>query len=147
MQKKLILTVVSLFFSCILYSQTNFSFDYDANGNRIKREVIVIPSKMAYSEMPNDSIVDDKSTINIIERDDIKIYPNPTKGDLNVELNTTSDIQKIQINIISIKGQLLYNTDVVQRAYNLDLSSFAQGAYILIMQVNDKKYEWKIIKE
>ena len=147
MQKKLILTVVSLFFSCILYSQTNFSFDYDANGNRIKREVIVIPSKMAYSEMPNDSIVDDKATINIIERDDIKIYPNPTKGDLNVELNTTSDIQKIQINIISIKGQLLYNTDVVQRAYNLDLSSFAQGAYILIMQVNDKKYEWKIIKE
>ncbi len=147
MQKKLILTVVSLFFSCILYSQTNFSFDYDANGNRIKREVIVIPSKMAYSEMPNDSIVDDKSTINIIERDDIKIYPNPTKGDLNVEMNTTSDIQKIQINIISIKGQLLYNTDVVQRAYNLDLSSFAQGAYILIMQVNDKKYEWKIIKE
>ncbi|MBP1644663.1 MAG: hypothetical protein H6Q16_238 [Bacteroidetes bacterium] len=147
MQKKLILTVVSLFFSCILYSQTNFSFDYDANGNRIKREVIVIPSKMAYSQMPNDSIVDDKATINIIERDDIKIYPNPTKGDLNIELNTTSDIQKIQINIISIKGQLLYNTDVVQRAYNLDLSSFAQGAYILIMQVNDKKYEWKIIKE
>ena len=62
-------------------------------------------------------------------------------------MNTTSDIQKIQINIISIKGQLLYNTDVMQRAYNLDLSSYAKGAYILIMQVNDKKYEWKIIKE
>lgn len=146
MNKEIILTIILLFFSCIIYSQTNFSFDYDANGNRIKREVIVIPSKMAYSEMPNDSIVE-QSAINIIERDDIKIYPNPTKGDLNVELNTTSDIQKIQINIISIKGQLLYNTDVVQRAYNLDLSSFAQGAYILIMQVNDKKYEWKIIKE
>lgn len=146
MNKEIILTIILLFFSCIIYSQTNFSFDYDANGNRIKREVIVIPSKMAYSEMPNDSIVE-QSAINIIERDDIKIYPNPTKGDLNVELNTTSDIQKIQINIISIKGQLLYNTDVVQRAYNLDVSSFAQGAYILIMQVNDKKYEWKIIKE
>jgi len=138
--------VISLFFSCILYSQTNFSFDYDANGNRIEREVMWIPSKMAYSEMPNDSIIE-KSGINIIEKDDIKIYPNPTKGDLKVELNTTSDIQKVQINIISIKGQLLYNTDVMQKTYNLDLSSFVRGAYILIMQVNDKKYEWKIIKE
>ena len=147
MKQRFILTFVFLFFSCILYSQTNFSFDYDANGNRIKREVIVIPSKMAYSEMPNDSSIVEQSEVNIIERDDIKIYPNPTKGDLKVELNTNSDIQKVQINIISIKGQLLYNTDVVQRAYNLDLSSFAQGAYILIMQVNDKKYEWKIIKE
>ena len=80
MNKEIILTIILLFFSCIIYSQTNFSFDYDANGNRIKREVIVIPSKMAYSEMPNDSIVE-QSAINIIERDDIKIYPNPTKED------------------------------------------------------------------
>ncbi len=146
MKREIVLTIILLFFSCIMYSQTTFSFDYDANGNRIQREIIVISSKMAYSENSKDSITDE-SSINVIEKDDIKIYPNPTKGILKVELKANSNIDKMQINIINIKGQIVYKTNQLQNTYTIDLSLQPQGAYILIVVVNDKKYDWRIIKE
>lgn len=144
MKKEMMLTICLLLFSCIAYSQ-NFSYDYDANGNRIIRETIVLSTKMAHSENPNDSI--DEPIQKVIEKDNIKIYPNPTQGNLKVELNTSVSIDKIQIDIINIKGQLVYNTKEKLDSYIINLTSEPKGAYILIMQVNDKKYEWKIIKE
>jgi len=146
MKKEVMLTICLLLLSCIAYSQTNFSFDYDANGNRITREIIVLKSQMTKSENVQDTILQDLSS-QVIKKDDIKIYPNPTKGNLKIELNTNSDIEKIQINIINIKGQLVYKTSKLENSYTINLSSEPKGAYILIMQVNDKKYEWKIIKE
>lgn len=145
MKKEMMLTICLLLFSCIAYSQTNFSYDYDANGNRIIRETIVLSTKMAHSENPNDSI--NEPIQKVIEKDNIKIYPNPTQGNLKVELNTSVSIDKIQIDIVNIKGQLVYNTKEKLDSYIINLTSEPKGAYILIMQVNDKKYEWKIIKE
>lgn len=146
MKKEVMLTICLLLFSCIAYSQTNFSFDYDANGNRITREIIVLKSQITKSENIQDTILQDLSS-QVIKKDDIKIYPNPTRGNLKIELNINSDIEKIQINIINIKGQLVYKTNELENSYTINLSSEPKGAYILIMQVNDKKYEWKIIKE
>lgn len=146
MKKEVMLTICLLLFSCIAYSQTNFSFDYDANGNRITREIIVLKSQITKSENIQDTILQDLSS-QVIKKDDIKIYPNPTRGNLKIELNINSDIEKIQINIINIKGQLVYKTNELENSYTINLSSEPKGAYILIMQVNDKRYEWKIIKE
>lgn len=145
MKKEVILTIC-LLFSCVVYSQTNFSYDYDLNGNRITREIIVLKSQMAESENVQDTISQDLSS-QVIKKDDIKIYPNPTRGNLKIELNTNSDIEKIQINIINIQGQLVYKTNELENSYTINLSSEPKGAYILIMQVNEKRYEWKIIKE
>lgn len=146
MKKEVMLTICLLLFSCIAYSQTNFSFDYDANGNRITREIIVLKSQITKSENIQDTILQDLSS-QVIKKDDIKIYPNPTRGNLKIELNINSDIEKIQINIINIKGQLVYKTNELENSYTINLSSEPKGAYILIMQVNDKRYEWKIFKE
>lgn len=146
MKKEVMLTICLLLFSCIAYSQTNFSFDYDANGNRITREIIVLKSQITKSENIQDTILQDLSS-QVIKKDDIKIYPNPTRGNLKIELNINSDIEKIQINIINVKGQLVYKTNELENSYTINLSSEPKGAYILIMQVNDKRYEWKIIKE
>jgi hypothetical protein len=144
MNKKLLLSTIVVLLSINLLSQT-ISYEYDANGNRIKREVIVLNTKSSIIENVSDSI--ENPSLYVINKEDFKIYPNPTKGNLKIDISSQVNIDNIYINIINVKGQKIYERRDVSMSYNLDLFSQVNGVYILNVIVNDKKYSWKIIKE
>jgi photosystem II stability/assembly factor-like uncharacterized protein len=79
---------------------------------------------------------------------ELNIYPNPTNGLFTVTLNNTT-INKVNINIINILGELMYtsqeeNTSAVF-SKQLNLQSLACGTYFIQIKNADKVYTQKLI--
>ncbi|GCD78743.1 hypothetical protein JCM31826_22250 [Thermaurantimonas aggregans] len=70
--------------------------------------------------------------IDEVESKVIKIYPNPTKDQLNVDLKSLTDFNKIQWKVLHVNGQVLMNgSETADAKLTLDVSSLPTGLYIL----------------
>jgi len=91
--------------------------------------------------MLDDIYNDGLSTVGVdisILNTEIKVYPNPSNGIVNLEV---ANVQATDLNItvINIQGQEVYRNVVksaVTHKENINLSDFGQGMYFL--KVNDK---------
>lgn len=134
----LVLTILSLF-SISGIVQNRVSYTYDIAGNRISRKIITISTRAnSKAIIPTE---DDFGEQKII------IYPNPTKGDLAVEI-TGGDIKdEITMFLFSIKGTLLQKKSSTVGKTTIDMSAYPAGWYILRLITGNKTTEFKIIKE
>lgn len=120
MKKKI--TLLGILLSTIFCSSfgQNVSYAYDEAGNQVKREIVLQTraaeesTNESYSEMLNDR--------------DIRIYPNPTEGQLTVEI--TGD-GACRFDIYNISGQQVLTTNSGPGRVVLDISSQPKGLYIL----------------
>lgn len=126
--------------SPILHSQS-INYIYDNAGNCINRNnTITLRSTVDYeSENVPEVFVD-----NIFQ--DIKIYPNPTKGLLRIDIGDYDTKDNIFIEVYDLTGKQLIKDQVYQSVLELDLSSHNNGIYILIIKRNGSSSDWKIIK-
>jgi hypothetical protein len=74
----------------------------------------------------------------------LKLYPNPTKGNITILLSTR---EKSNISMYDINGRLLFNAVKTTSNYTLDLSGYNTGIYILKINVNGSEIIRKVIKE
>jgi len=76
----------------------------------------------------------------------IKIYPNPVKGLLNIEIPLTND-QKVFIRFYNLNGKMLMEKIINNQNTIIDLNEQPAGTYILSVIIGNKRKEWKIIKD
>lgn len=94
-------------------------------------------------------IINLKST-NIKQTENLKldalIYPNPIKKDelLNVSVNNNKN-KKINISIININGQVLYNQTSGSNKYKINTSTFSKGIYLIKIISDNKLFTGKFI--
>jgi hypothetical protein len=75
--------------------------------------------------------------------EDMSIYPNPTTGMINLNLNGNQHIQSV--NLIDVHGHR-FNTPMISNG--IDLSEFSSGIYFMEVQFDSgKKGQIKVIKE
>jgi len=72
----------------------------------------------------------------------INVYPNPTKGIVNLDFSN-NEVQNIRITDIS--GKLIFEKSVVLLNETLDLSMNPAGVYFVTIQTNDKVFTSKIV--
>lgn len=130
------------------YSQTiNYTYGYDASGNRISRNAIYLRSAHITSDTL--SIIKAKQSEAIKEMIDnrqITIYPNPTKGLLTVDIPLNEgDIARISL--YDIQGRVILDLKNVGSTTELDLSGQPSAIYLLRIFINNKPMTWKIIKQ
>lgn len=77
---------------------------------------------------------------------EIRIYPNPTKGLLRIDIPNL-DGANITLDVFDSHGRLLIRKDAQAIGNQLDLSAYPTGMYILLIRTETDKQEWKIIKE
>lgn len=75
-----------------------------------------------------------------ISDDNIKIYPNPIQNTLFIEMG---DITRYEIIINDIAGNILYSQFDENE---IDFRSYPSGTYFLTLIVNNKYYNFKLIK-
>jgi hypothetical protein len=75
------------------------------------------------------------------------IYPNPTKGQLKIEIQGDEKITNTLIYLYDLSGKLLINKKQYDSNIPLDLSGYSPGVYILKITMGGKSSEWKIVKE
>ena len=124
-------------------AQTTHSFTYDASGNRLSR---IIPLKSAHITK-QDTLANKLSTFeDLIGNRPVKIYPNPTKGLLKVEIPFTAEVTAT-IKIFNLQGALVKDQEVTDTFTELDLNDQPTGMYILRISIGELSSEWKIIKD
>ncbi len=80
----------------------------------------------------------------IIAIEDYTIYPNPTNGILKFDFSG-NNVQKIKIS--DITGKTVFEKVNVEQNEVVDLSGFANGIYVVILQTDKGSVSSKIIKE
>ena len=124
-------------------AQTTYYFGYDAAGNRSTRSILLF--KSANIENP-DSLLNLKTYEDQIGNQKVKIYPNPTKGLLKVEIPVQEETSAT-ITILTLQGALVKKLQVSDLYTEIDLRSQPSGVYLLRISIGELISEWKIIKE
>ena len=75
----------------------------------------------------------------------LKIYPNPSDGIITVDLPTDTIFS---IRIYNTQGFLVYTDDnIVQHRYTLNIASFPQGVYFVVVHSRNSTYSLKFFKQ
>ncbi len=141
----------------------HFAYSYDNNGNRVKREFI--PFKTTKDTVATDS----NSTANITDsaaiaatnqtitqqqqyeamlgEQKITVYPNPTKGELKIDITNFAIGSKGFIYVADMQGRVIFRNENINSTNILNLSSVAIGEFILKIVLNNTYKEWVIVKE
>jgi hypothetical protein len=77
--------------------------------------------------------------INQVEKSNIRIYPNPTKGNLNI-----TNVENANISIFNIIGKKVMNLKSSDKNIVVDFNKYSEGTYIIQIIKNDKVITEKI---
>jgi hypothetical protein len=143
-----------ILFTCIVYillsnkicAQSPVTYTYDNNGNRLTRSITLKKSNAS-----SDSISEDESKKEIYKEEigevQIRIFPNPTKGILAVEISGVSTEKLIEYSLYNSSGSFLKKQKFSDLQFSIDFTNHPSGIYILRLSIEGEVSEWKIIKE
>jgi len=126
-----------------IIGDTTYIFSYDDSGNRTKREIVLTKSGtiLQGTSSENEDLILDK-----IADHEIRIFPNPTKGVLKVEIPELPE-DKSNLYVYNLQGSMLINKTVTKHIHNIDLHKYPSGMYILKIVLGTEVSEWKILKD
>lgn len=84
---------------------------------------------------------------NTLENEDIKVFPNPTKGILNLEFKQPADLRIITV--YNEAGVLVYNEEVKNSPAGLKVFNFtglSKGAYFMRLHTSNKDLMFRFIR-
>ncbi|MCM1141704.1 MAG: T9SS type A sorting domain-containing protein [Muribaculum sp.] len=133
---KTILLVLSFCAVSHTYCQNRIVFDYEQQGNQIRRSIqIDVLSPPPITPFNKTSLFNDA---------DVQIYPNPTNDILYVNLQL-NDNDHGSIILNSISGSIVMEYDL-GNSIALDLSGVQAGIYILTIHKNGTNQTYKVIR-
>ncbi|WP_461634291.1 T9SS type A sorting domain-containing protein [Labilibaculum euxinus] len=150
--KNIIITIF-IILSCVIYgmSQNNINFAYDAAGNRVSRTINLSSTKSGINGGDTEKLSFEKSEdffTEILAEKEIKIYPNPTRGQLRVDILGYEDLDNnSSIQVFTTGGVLLYKSNTPSQTNNINLSDKPAGLYLMVITIGSEKSTWKIIKQ
>jgi len=142
-----IIIIVFLMTYSTVVSQT-ICFNYDENGNRIRREICITDVIEVKS---TDSILKQLTQkLSLQENDEllageISVFPNPTDGKLNISYNGSFPTECTEVFLYSISGQEVIENNFCGKEKSYDLSYLSPGTYMLLIKSGGRKTKWKII--
>ncbi|MGM0582774.1 MAG: T9SS type A sorting domain-containing protein [Bacteroidota bacterium] len=116
---------------------------YDAAGNRILREIVRLKSSPDKEVFPGKKVTEDSFSTSLTDGE-IKIYPNPTKGKLKIEV-TKKQFSSGFYKVHTLRGKKILEGQT-EKSFIIDLSPFKNGTYLLDLKIEPKTYFYKIIK-
>jgi len=125
-----------------IHAQNPVTYGYDASGNRISRVVIFA------AQAPKAEITAEEKVYGETLKDfTVRIYPNPTKGELTVEIQQLPEGETATLWLYSMSGSLISRKTGVSDIEHFNISRQPAGIYLLKIKVGDSSTEWKIIKQ
>lgn len=129
-------------FTLQLQAQSMISYAYDMAGNRISRKIVPLNSSPSHVKKGEDSVPVEEQ---MGERT-IKVFPNPTKGALAVDITGGDDKDELRIILYNADGKQLQNKKVEQGTTPINMSTYPVAYYILRVVAGEKATEFKIVK-
>jgi len=143
--KKLICALIVL--TAIPVSSQTVNYAYDPAGNRISRTIVLGPQKNASQTNTEQEESAPTYVEQIAAGLQVKIYPNPTKGLLQVEIIGNDDDANTPIAVFNQSGQQVVATQTAGQLTPVDLSGVPAGTYLMRLIIREKSEVYKIIKK
>ena len=142
MINRILLIVSFLCITSMQLSAQQYTYIYDAAGNRTK--VTLLKSSQAE---PNNN--ETKEAVDVTDEGrEFKLYPNPTKGLVTIECPGLANDTKVTCTIHDANGKFISNAVYTsQQTIRCDLSNVPNGLYIMQIKLQDKQHVLKILKE
>ncbi len=81
------------------------------------------------------------------DKENIDIYPNPVTNNLQIEINSEVRSENAELKIYDVVGNLLFGKSIATNKTTLDVSSFANGVYVIKATTGKGVVVKKFIKE
>jgi len=133
MKKAIIIIVTTLILSSSLYA-VKYSFTHDAAGNRDSRTMVDINGK---ESVPIQKILEHE----------IKVYPNPTAGDLRVDISGITNDISAKVELFDFNGRSVYKEGTPTGQVTIDLTEEPNGFYIMRISIDNQNIEYKVVKQ
>jgi hypothetical protein len=82
-----------------------------------------------------------------LSENSINLYPNPAVSNFVFQTNKTSFSKNDTFEIYATTGKQVYNSTIISKETNIDISKYAKGLYILIANIDGTIKTFKIVKE
>ncbi|MDR2425243.1 MAG: T9SS type A sorting domain-containing protein [Prevotellaceae bacterium] len=136
-------------------------YEYDASGNRVKRSIstrsMEIDTALLYQTVADSIDMDKMNDFDLIVHSDdenvedktlnVKVYPNPTSGILDVEVDNLQANQRARLEIYTFAGRQVKRIERLQNRQSLDISNQPAGIYLFRIVVDEKSATLKVIKQ
>lgn len=122
-------------------------YTYDAAGNRIKREAIVIGNPNMREGGADSTRQFSDNTLSSMS---INVSSNPTKGHVDVQIvftNPEHTENTFQVMLVDNQGKTIINRQENNTNFKINLEGYATGIYYLSVITTTEISQWKIIKE
>jgi len=132
-----------------LKAQNKINFAYDAAGNRVSRTIELPANPAAFGGGGTAELREEKKifTETLAEKQ-IKIYPNPTRGQLRVDILGYEDLEANSfIQVFTSGGVLLYKSTTLSQTNAINLTDKPAGLYLMLITIAGERSSWKIIKK
>lgn len=131
---------------CFAQQMGTVQFTYDANGNRITREIMF--QKMEENRKSADDENTSVSSANdIIDSMEVLLFPNPTSGRFSVSVKRSELNVPLRIVLSTSTGVILSDKTINNDLETFDLSGQASGIYYLRLTTHDESHVWKVVKK
>lgn len=137
-------SILSTLFGFQAYAQQVLKYEYDESGNRLSRKVILLPSKQDQTRQDKSG---QESINELIETFSITIYPNPTHENLTISTQSASNNPFTELMLYDTQGKLLYKDKNNNNTNTINMSMYDKGIYLLIIMIEGKRKEFKVIKQ
>ena len=148
--------IILLGFNC-LHGQT-INYTYDENGNRTSRVLVTEQLRsnnlqfpiLNPKELPKESMKESKkeSLTEIITEGELAtyVYPNPNMGIIKIDITYLPLNAKTEARVYDLSGTERLVKRNFESHSEIDISQLKEGIYILRIKINDKIFDWKVIK-
>lgn len=100
-----------------------------------------------FSETRSFTVIEPQGVDEIINENDIAVYPNPSNGYLNISLQA-DDQTRLQIYVMDLVGQVLVEKELAftkgQSVHKLDLNNLPNGIYLIRFRNGEQQFSKKI---
>jgi hypothetical protein len=149
------LLLLFLGFSIFAEAQDKITFDYDAAGNQIVRELCLSCNKAGYKTKATKEVTKEVTALQeedlqkFSPEDVISYYPNPVKEELYLKWELVADKAVADVYLYALNGQVLktYNNLEKTNALNIPFFNYPTGTYLVVLVYNDGEQKTiKIVK-
>jgi hypothetical protein len=95
--------------------------------------------------IPFDSTFVPYNSLNSMDQEFVKVYPNPTKEYLQIDFERLEGTKQIEIR--DLKGKLILNFETDNSNYYLNTMNLSRGVYFLTCKQDNNLFHFKIVKE
>lgn len=139
-----ILTLLSIIAMKSNAQTRSVQFTYDNAGNRTGRAIVLASAPMSRG-LANDGVKTEIYTDTFADYQ-LLVYPNPTHGELKIELRGLPEGANYHLLIVNASGQVIISRNTIENPTVADLTECPAGIYIMRIQYKDYTKDFKIIR-